>query len=264
MQSQHIIAVIVLTAISASGQTVDSVGTTHARMPQWDVVSVKPASPQSCLQGSGMRTTSDGLSAFCVPLAFVIETAYQMMEPSRIIRMPEWASSGQQWNIEAKVATTDMSGFAALSRDDQFHMLRPILAERFHLKLHTEQRPRPVYELVIAKGGSKLKPATQDDINKSRIVGGNDGRIDGIGAQLTPLPSLLGREVDRPVVDRTGLTGRYDFTLDYVPATRAAVDETGGPSLFTALEEQLGLRLKPARELMDVLVIDSVQPAGAN
>lgn len=211
-----------------------------------------------------MRTTDDGLSAFCVPLSFVIQTAYQRMEAGRIIGMPEWATSGQLWNIDAKVATADVPTFTALSRDDQFRMLQSLLAGRFHLRAHTEQRPMPVYQLVIAKGGPKLKQAAQADIDKSRIVGGDAGMIEAVGAQLTPLPSLLSREVGRPVIDRTGLSGRYDFTLNYVPATRAAADATGGPSLFTALEEQLGLRLKAAREPMEVLVIDSVQLPTAN
>ena len=93
---------IFLAAIAASGQTADPPGTTGARPPEWGVASVKPGAPRSCLQGSGIRTTNDGLSTFCVPLSFVIETAYQVMESSRIIGMPEWATNGQRWNIDAK------------------------------------------------------------------------------------------------------------------------------------------------------------------
>lgn len=263
-QNKRTIAVLFLAAITACAQTSPSGSATHAQLPDWDVVSVKPASPQSCARDAGMRTADDGLSAFCVPLSFVMETAYQWMETSRIIGMPEWAISGQLWNIDAKVAAADVPAFASLSRDDQFRMLRSILAERFHLKVHTEQRAMPLYQLVIAKGGPKLKQATPDDINKSHILGGNAGRIVGVGALLDSLPSLLSSEVGRPVVDHTGLTGRYDFTLVYVPVARAATDQSGGPSLFTALQEQMGLRMTSARGPMDVLVIDSVQPARAD
>ena len=137
-------------------------------------------------------------------------------------------------------------------------MLQPLLAERFHLKVHTEQRHMPVFQLVLAKGGPRIKQAMQDEISKPGVIDGRDGRIQGVGSELASLPSLLSKEVGRPVVDRTGLTSRYDFTLEYVPAVRAAVDETSGTSIFTAVEEQLGLKLKPARQPMDVLVIDSI------
>jgi uncharacterized protein (TIGR03435 family) len=259
-----LVVALVLTMIAAPAQTTGSDRPTHRKLPEWDVTLVKPAQPENCPQGSGIRTTSDGLSAFCVPLLFVIETAYQVMDSNRVIGMPEWVRRGQEWNIDGKVAANDTAIFAGLSRDEQFSMLQPLLAERFHLKAHNERRPMPVFELVVAKGGPKLKHATQDEIGKSRIVGGNSGRIEGVSAELDSLPSLLSREVGRPVVNRTGLTGRFDFTLEYLPATRAAADEIGGQSLFTALEEKLGLRLKSARELMDVLVIDSITQPSEN
>jgi uncharacterized protein (TIGR03435 family) len=81
---------------------------------------------------------------------------------------------------------------------------------------------------------------------------------------LTSLPWILNSEVGRPVVDKTGLTGKYDFTLDYVPVAKAATDDSGGPSIFTALQEQLGLKLEPAKAPMDVLVIDAVERPAAN
>jgi len=128
-----------------------------------------------------------------------------------------------------------------------------------------EKREMPVYDLVIAKGGSKLKEATADEGAKgSRMMGGGGGKIEAVGAQLTSLPWMLNAEVGRPVVDKTGLTGKYDFKLEYVPAARAAADETGGPSIFTALQEQLGLKLEPAKEPMDVLVIDSIEQPAEN
>ena len=111
---------ILLAAIPASAQTGESARITHVKLPQWDVISVKPAQPQSCPLGSGIRTTGDGLNAFCVRLLFVIETAYRIMEPSRVIGAPEWVVTGQEWSIDGKVAEEDVATFSNLSRDDSF------------------------------------------------------------------------------------------------------------------------------------------------
>ena len=169
------------------------------------------------------------------------------------------------FDIDAKVAGEDVAAFRKLNREEHSRMLQPLLAERFHLKAHIEQREMPVYNLVVDKGGSKLKAATADDASKGgHMMTNGAGNIDAANALLTGLPGILYNEVGRPVVDKTGLTGKYDFTVDYVPAAKAATDESGGPSIFTALEEQLGLKLEPAKAQMDVLVIDSIEQPAAN
>ena len=236
-----------------------------AKLPGWDVVSVRPADPQQCTQGAGMRTTTDGVSIFCVPLLFAIEQAYLIHEPSRILGAPEWVKNNSvKFVIDAKVAGEDVETYHHLSRDDHSRMLQPLLAERFHLKAHIEQREMPIYELVVAKGGSKLKESPEDAAGNAHMVTDGRGKIDVQHALLSGLPGILNSEVGRPVVDKTGLTGKYDFTLEYVPAAKAATDESGGPSIFTALEEQLGLKLEPAKVPMDVLVIDSIEQPAAN
>lgn len=235
-----------------------------AKPLQWDVVSVRPVEPKSCTGDAGMRTTTDGISIFCIPLLFAIEQAYSIREPSRILGAPEWVKT-DRYNIDAKVAAEDVAAFQKLKRGEHNAMLQPLLAERFHLKAHIEQREMPVYDLVVDKGGSKLKDATADDASKgAHMTMDGSGNVDAANALLTGLPGILYNEVGRPVVDKTGLTGKYDFTLKYVPASKAAADETGGPSIFTALEEQLGLKLEPAKEPMDVLVIDSIDKPAAN
>jgi len=253
---------------SAAVGTAESTATasTSAELPDWDVVSVKPVDAQDkCAEGSGRQTTPDGVHIFCVPVLFAIEAAYGIMDSSRIVGAPEWVKSGTRWNIDAKVAGEEAAAYRKLSRDDRNRMLRPLLADRFRLKAHMEQREMPVYDLVIAKGGSKLRQSTASDSAKpSGMVMREAGKIEGAGTQLTSLPWILNGEAGRPVVDKTGLTGKYDFTLEYVPASKAATDETGGPSIFTAVEEQLGLKLEPAKEPMDVLVIDSIAQPAAN
>ncbi len=237
---------------------------TSAKLPEWDVVSVKQAEPNHCAEGSGLQFTKDGVHIFCMPLLSVTGFAYGIIEPDRIVGTPQWMTSGGGWNIDAKVEGEDVTAFGALSREDRNHTLQSLLADRFHLKAHIEQREMPVYDLVVAKGGSKLKEATAEDAAKGFMGMRQQGKIEAVGVQLNFLPALLNREAGRPVVDKTGLTGKYDFTLEYVPTSKAATDETGGPSIFTAVEEQLGLKLEPAKESMDVLVIDAIEQPAAN
>jgi uncharacterized protein (TIGR03435 family) len=236
---------------------------TAAKLPDWDVISVKPVQVQNCTD-SGMRTVTDGVNIVCTMTLFVIETAYGIMEPSRILGVPDWVKNSGFYDIDAKVAGEDVAAYGKLAPKDKNRMLQSLLAERFHLKAHIEQREIPIYQLVLAKGGPKLKEATADEAEKAHIMPRGRGKLECISEPLTSLPWILSPEVGRPVVDKTGLTGKYDFTLDYVPAAKAATDDSGGPSIFTALQEQLGLKLEPVKAPMDVLVIDSVERPAAN
>ena len=230
----------------------------------WEVVSVHPSDPESCTGNAGMSTSKDGLRIFCVPLLFAIEQAYRISESARILNAPDWVKN-TRYEIEAKVAGEDVAVFSKLNREAHGRMLQPVLADRFHLKTHIEQREMPVYELVVAKGGSKLKAATpEDEAGGGHMVTNGHGHIDAANARLTGLPGILNDEVGRPVLDKTGLTGKYTFTVEYVPESAVATDQSGGPSIFTAIEEQLGLKLQPAKAPMDVLVIDSIEQPAAN
>lgn len=234
-----------------------------AKLPEWDVVSVKQADP-SCPHGSGINGMADGVRVYCASALFAIEFAYEIREPSRIIGAPEWVKSGPRWDIDAKVSGEDAAAFSKLAWQDKYRMLRPVFEERFHLKGHIEKREIAVYDLVVAKGGPKLKQAAPDEAPKSYMRMQDEGKIDSVSMPLTAMLPMLNTEAGRPVVDKTDLTGKYDFILDYMPAAKAATDETGGPSIFTAVEEQLGLKLEPAKEPMDVLVIDSIEQPAAN
>ena len=229
----------------------------------WDVSSVKQADP-SCPHGSGINGMADGVRVYCATALFAIEFAYEIREPSRILGAPEWVKSGPRWNIDAKVSGEDAAAFGKLPWQDKYHMLRPLLEERFHLQAHMEKRDIPVYDLVVAKGGPKLKPATPDEAAKGHLISHDEGKIESVFMPLTAMLPMLNTEVGRPVVDKTGLAGKYDFMLEYVPAAKAATDQTGGASIFTAIEEQLGLKLVPTKEPMDVLVIDSIEQPASN
>lgn len=250
-----------LIAAAAFGQSSEPAA--PPKLLEWDVVSVKRADPD-CHVGSGMMVQKDGIHTFCLSLQAMVQIAYLIAEPSRLVGMPEWTRSGGGWNIDAKVAGEDAAAFGKLTKEDRGRMVQKLLADRFHLKAHLEQREMPVYDLVVAKGGPKLKEATAEEASKSMLRGAVPGKIECVSMPLSTLPVFLNRELGRPTVDKTGLTGAYDFTLEFVPAAKAATDETGGPSIFTAVEEQLGLKLEPAKEPMDVLVVDSIEQPAAN
>ena len=206
----------------------------------------------------------DALTFHCVPLMFVVEMSYQIMEPSRIIGAPEWLKNGGLWEIHAKVAGEDAAAFYKLSRKERDLMVRALLADRLHMKAHLEQREIPVYELVVAKGGPKMKQSTPEEKDKTKLASSRGGEIDAVAMTMDGLPWMLGEITGRPVVNKTGLTAEYDFTVQYLPGAQAAADETDRTSIFTALEEQLGLKLVPAKDMADVLVIDSIEQPAAN
>ena len=150
-------------------------------------------------------------------------------------------------------------------------MLRALLRDRFRLRTHTETRPMPAYALVAArrdgKRGSRLRETTiacsADDPERWCGIRATGGVITGRGVSAAELAGNLSGypEVDLHVTDRTGLTGRYDFRLEYAPDTPSRRDGAlnAGPSLFTALNEQLGLSLQPETAVLPVLIIDSIE-----
>lgn len=239
----------------------------QAQLPeqlQWDVVSVKPVSSAGCNNGNGgVRFLPDGLSANCVAPIFVIEVAYRLMDPSRFIGLPKWATGSQKYSIDARVSSQDVEGFTHLKRDQKAGMLQSVLAERFGLKAHVETREMPAYVLEIAKSGSKLKNPSNETAGYSQFDE-SSGEVKWVNSPLTNLKFLLAKETGRPVVDHTGLTGKYDFTLEYTPFAHQETDQSGRPSIFTALEEQLGLKLVPMKQPVEVWVVDSLQQPTEN
>jgi uncharacterized protein (TIGR03435 family) len=142
-------------------------------------------------------------------------------------------------------------------------MLRALLADRFKLAVHTETREMPIYVLVVAKGGSKLVKSnvsgTTINTGRSRIT------IKGSDNSLALLTYDLAWRLGRPVIDQTGLAGRYEFDLKWTEDDAAAsAPDSGGPSLFTAIQEQLGLKLEPTKGSVPVLVIDHAEQASEN
>jgi len=137
-------------------------------------------------------------------------------------------------------------------------MLRSMLADRFHLQTHVEKRELPIYSLVVAKSGLKMKVAAPDEGSGSS-TGNTKMKFTNVPIEI--IARTLSSQLDRVVLDETGLTGQYDGEMNFSPEGQPDAEF---PSIFTALNEQLGLRLESKKAPVDVLVVDKVERAGEN
>jgi uncharacterized protein (TIGR03435 family) len=230
--------------------------------PQFDtaVLKISPAGtygkPYGILIGSQF-------TARTVTTRSLIAQAWELQE-NQILGGPDWLNS-DRYDLTAK---PDMSA-GVPSRDDLHLMLRALLAERTGLALHEASRDMPVYSLVVGKDGSKLKvSAVTSPAQKAKTV--INGHIGGTGMPVQYLTDMLATVLQRPVNDNTGLTGVYDFQLQWMPdetqrsVGSPAAANADGPSLFQAIQQQLGLRLESKRIPTRVLVIDKIEKPGEN
>jgi len=215
--------------------------------------------------------TPTGLSVKNMPVLFLIREAFGL-EDDRIVGAPGWVNT-DRFDIEAKVGASDISRLKTMTVDQRRLMLRPFLQERFHLEFHYESKVLPVYSLVIGKGGSRMKqfePPGNPATNGLRYLG--RGHLEARGTEMEFVVSVLSQQVGRTVLDKTGLTGKYDFTLEWEPddAPPMAGNDNGLPvdsakaSIFMALQEQLGLKLEPQKDTISVLVIDHIEAPSEN
>ena len=263
-------------------------------VPQFDVSSIKPTSPGSD-ERSMIRITPDGTLFRGTPVHMLLRTAFGV-EDDRIFGEPSWVKSNR-YDIEAKVAPEDAPKLDKLKAEDRGAMLIPLLTERFGLKYHHETRELPMYALVVAKGGPKLTsaaeepggdqppspfggPAPKGIDSRGRMMMG-PGHIESQDTTIAMLVHSLAPQLGHSVIDKTGLTGRYDYVLQWTP-DNASPPMMGGPggaggpphtenaadaapvSLFTAIQEQLGLKLEAEKGSVDVIVIDHIDPPSPN
>jgi uncharacterized protein (TIGR03435 family) len=247
-------------------------------IPQFDVISVKPGKDNM----TRMQFTPDGLRGTGVTVRFPLYEGYGGINHQQVIGEPAWSST-EGFDIEAKVALADVPTLGKMTFEQRRTMFQSILADRFKLVVHHETRELPLYVLSVAKRGSKLKPSAPDDpaapTPRRRGMMINNGKVMANDAQLSTLVTVLSRTLGRTIIDRTGLTGNYDFTLEYAPEEGgpqqpgAGAGAGGGlpaspadsaPSIFTALQEQLGLKLESTKGPVDVIVIDHIEKAAEN
>ncbi len=284
---------------------------TGGALTEFEVASIKPALPQGggrfmVMMRGGPGTPDPGQLTYAnVSLRNILMNAYGVKTYQ--ISGPGWLDT-ERFDLTAKIPK-------GATKDDLKVMLQNFLADRFKLTLHREQKELPIYALVAAKGGPKLKESEGEETPPSpdapplpppgRMPVGKDGfpqmpkggrglmlmmnsgrlRLSGTRQPVSAMTDLLSNQLGRPVVDMTGLTGKYDYTLDFVPEEGMmkgpmgalppppppppggagpapgdnAPDNSSGATLFTALQEQLGLKLEPKKGPVEMLVIDHLE-----
>jgi uncharacterized protein (TIGR03435 family) len=240
---------------------------TASPLPAYDVIAI-----HENRSGANMATVRWGDDAFVAEnttLTLLLLNAYDIRQ-DLISGLPAWASS-VHFDVNAKISDADVGAIKKLSPDQGRAMIAELLKERFNLSAHIETKSLPVYNLVIAKGGPRLKendtpPPTDLDAAEpssgphvANIWMSTTG-ITGVAVPIAILAANLASHVQRSVIDKTGLTNKYDIHLKWRSdeQERAGVDNNA-PDFFTALQEQLGLKLEPSKGPVDTLVIDHVE-----
>jgi uncharacterized protein (TIGR03435 family) len=213
--------------------------------------------------------TNARFTATNLPVKMLLQLSFAMPE-SRILGSPAWVDS-TTFDVEAKSDASVDEQMGKLTPDQakqqKLAMLRSLLADRFKLVTHTETRELPIYQLVVARGGAKLKP---NPGGNSWGTGNNSIHVQGGDDSLAILADRLADAVGRVVVNNTGITGQFDMRLKWTPDDQpppmlnGAPDTNPPPDIFTAIQEQLGLKLEPAKGPVPVLVIDHIEKPSEN
>jgi bla regulator protein BlaR1 len=254
---------------------------TDGKAPAFDVVSIKPHKAGDTYELA--TQTPDGYSVTNMPMKLIILNAYGIRMEDLVVGAPGWADS-ERFDIVGKMDAETIERFKKLSdkeRGKQIDlMLQRALADRCGLKAHPGTKEVAAYALVVAKSGFKLKEADVHNTYADGIQGQKGpigagwitmgrGKLTGQGIPISLLAANLGSPIGSFVVDKTGINGEYDIALQWDPSPNSAADGASsaadnGPSLFTALQEQLGLKLIPAKVPMDTVVIEHVDRPSAN
>ena len=285
-------------AVLVVSATALSVSRPHAQAPAqapgpnavltYEAASVKPN--KSGVQGSSIRRFPGGrLQATNMPLRALITFAYQL-QPFQLVEDPGWIRN-ETFDIVAKMEGDPPPVMPGSGPDPHMVAMRTLLAERFNLAVHRETRQMDIYELVLArpdgKLGPALKPTTQDCAammaaarggpppgpapgpNSPVVCGmrGLPGRLVAGAMPMALLASNLSGQVQRIVIDRTGLSGGWDFEITFAPerplnpppGVEFPAADPNAPSLFTAMQEQLGLKLQSTKGPVEVLVVERVE-----
>ena len=261
----------------------------------YDVVSIKPNKSGSLIPGG--RQSDVGIDVSNFPLVYLIQGAFGV-GADRIVGLPGWVST-ERFDINAKMDPEVADALKKLSSDDrktvQQNMLQALFAQRCELTFHRETKELPVLTLVIGKNGPKFKESKPGDTPTEGIkipdgkggTGtmqvGDKGLMTFRGLPISFIVTILGQQMGRTIVDKTGLTGKYDYTWQFVPSAAQIRQFGGAPAdggsagassgipadpdgtdLFTAVQEQLGLKLESGKGPVDIIVIDHIQRPSDN
>lgn len=257
---------------------------------EFDTASIKPNKSNVTSFRPGF--TADGYRAEDTNVHSLIQQAYDVQD-YQLSGISDWMNK-ERYDVEAKMDPSVADALSKLSpaelKSARQQMLQVLLAERFNLKIHHETKDGPVYFLTIGKNGPKLQDAkTRRDtvfqnadgtpalgsiqIGPGTGIGGAD-KVRAFSFSTKSLGDWLATRIHRPVLDKTGLTGVYDFTLEWMPdapqtsspdaANGVTLPAVPGASLFSALQEQLGLKLEPGKSPIEIIVIDHVERPSGN
>jgi uncharacterized protein (TIGR03435 family) len=251
---------LMLALMTASAAGIQTAVETAPASFVFDVASIKPGSAER--RTRIFRHPDDAeFGAQNVSLKALVQFAYGVTE-DRVIGFPAGLQDAH-FDVEAHPDLATAARFRALkpdeSREAKQHMVQDLLAARCHLEVHRETRVLPVYALVVGRGGPKFGPSEDPNSNWAR-GGWNHIEIEG-GESMARLAEELSRVSGRPVVDRTGLTGRYDLELEWSDDDD---EDSAAATLFTAVSEQLGLRLQAEKAPVDVVVVDHIELPSEN
>jgi uncharacterized protein (TIGR03435 family) len=255
-----------------------------APRPEFEVASIRPSASYDgrilvqVLPGGGLRISG-------ATLKFLLTLAYEVRS-FQISGGTGWINS-DRFDVLAKADRSADSenvpsdpgqiteGQRKIMQEQMRPKLQALLADRFQLKLHRETREEPVYALVVGKSGTRLQQANGNEVSGSRGLRIRRGQLTGSVATLEMLTTALANQLGRPVLDRTGLKGTFDFKLQWAPdaapvgpsppgGETPSLPDPNGPSIFTALQEQLGLKLESAKGRVELLVIDHLERPSEN
>jgi bla regulator protein blaR1 len=233
--------------------------------PSFQAASVKP-NPHSGLSLASIRIAGNRYSATGVPLRRLMLEAYNLRD-FQMAGGPSWIST-DQWDVEA--VAEDGVPLLMLDVEDPEQptaaslMMQSLIENRFQLEFHFETKELPVYELTVAKNDPKFK------LSKEQTIGtclGGRGDMEVTANPFASFAYLLSRQSDRPLISKVDLTGLYDIKLQWNPELKTEAESStfsDKPSIFTTLQEQLGLKLESSKGAVEVLVIDSVQKPSEN
>lgn len=227
-------------------------------LPPYDVSTVKVNDTGAGSSSMSISDSSDTMSATNIPVEMMIEYAYDV-KGDRISGL-NGPVKDAQFDVHAKVLPREDGNPPKLSDQQLQAMMIPLLADRFHLKVHLEQKIMPVYELVAAHGGPKVNLSTEASVDGSINTNftNTDRVLTATSASMSDLAEMLSDLVHRQVIDKTGLQGRARMTLKWT--SDEAADQGGNVlSIFTALEEQLGLKLVPGKGPVECVVIEHIE-----
>ncbi|MGO9262908.1 MAG: TIGR03435 family protein [Bryobacteraceae bacterium] len=250
------------------GMALASSGAARAQPSEgFEVASIKPsrnssAEPNLDSRPSGRLTATNITAGYLIRLAFGVKD-YQ------IAGAPAWVDK-QEYDIAAKT----VDGARKTSYEDLQSLLRQLLVDRFQLQTHRETKPGSVYLLVVGKNGPKLTP--HNDGTGSRTRKGC-GHLAGTRLTMDTLATVLSRQFERDVLNRTGLPGKYDFQLDWTPdsgpcpppadgqgGSTASAYQSDGTSVFATIQAQLGLKLESSKGPVEILIVDRVERPSGN